>query len=77
MLIGCSSNVIYKISCNICNLANIGETSNELHLRINHNRSDANKFSPSSNYLKSTVELQYFNLHFKNTTMEILNIKQI
>ena len=72
-----ASNVIYKISCNICNLAYIGETSNELHLRINQHRSDSHKFSPSSNYLKSTIELKHFHLHnFKNTTIEILNIQK-
>ena len=41
-----SSNVIFKVKCNICNLAYIGETSNELHLRINQHRSDSHKFSP-------------------------------
>ena len=35
-----ASNVIYKISFNICSLTNIGETSNERHLRINQHRSD-------------------------------------
>ena len=67
-----ASNVIYKISWNICNLAYIGETSNELHLKINQHRSDSHKFSPSSNHLKSTIELQHFNLqNFKNTTISI------
>ena len=67
-----ASNVIFKIKCNICNLAYIGETSNELHLRINQHRSDSHKFSPSSNHLKSTIELQHFNLqNFKNTTISI------
>ena len=69
--------MIYKISRNICNLVHIGETSNELHLRVNQNRSNSYKFSPSSNYLMSTIELQHFNLHnFKNTAIEILNIKK-
>ena len=70
--------MIHKISCNVFYLVYIGETSNELHLRVNQHRSDSYKFSPSANYIKSAVELQHFNLHdFKNTKIEILNIKKI
>ena len=35
------------------------------------------KLKMSSSYLKSTIELKHFHLHnFKNTTIEILNIKK-
>ena len=68
--------MIHKISC-VCNLVYIGETSDELHLRINQHRPDAYKFSPPLNCFKSTVELQHFNLHdFKTRNIEILNIKR-
>lgn len=67
-------NVIYRITCTVCNLKYIGETSTPLHLRINQHRSDSCNFSSSTN-CKSTVELQHFNLHnFKNTSIEILKI---
>ena len=58
-------------------MAYVGETSHELHLRVNQHWSNSYKFSPSSNYLKSTIELQHFNLcNFKSTTIEILNIQK-
>ena len=68
---------MHKISPYVCNLVYIGETSNELHLRIDQNRPDSCKFSPSVNYIKSTVELQYFNLHdFKNSKIKTVNIQR-
>ena len=36
-----ASIVIYKMSCNVCNLSYISEISGELHLRNNSHRSDS------------------------------------
>ena len=55
----------------------IGETSGELHLRINSHRTNSYKYIPSAKYSKSIIELQHFNLHdFKNTTIGILQIQK-
>ena len=56
-------NVIYKINCNICGLICIDETSTPVHLRINQHQSNFECYNSNTNYCKSTVELQHFNLY--------------
>ena len=69
--------VIYKITCKLCGLIYIGETSTPLYLRINQHRSNPENYISKNNYCKSTVEMQHFNLHkLKNTSLEILKIHE-
>ena len=39
------NNVVYKIKCFVCNMSYIGQTSDELHHRVNLYRSNANNLS--------------------------------
>lgn len=70
-------NCIYRLSCNICNLSYIGQTSNPLHLRINvhrnHVKSTAINNSPQSPH--NNFEYTHFHIHgFDNITISILDI---
>lgn len=54
----------------------IGQTSGQLHIRINQHRSDSCKYSTTSTkHSQSTAEIQHFNQHqFSNTTIDIIQI---
>ena len=57
----CKSNhIIYLIECLECNLKYIGQTSNNLNLRINGHRSDIKNFGKK---YKKDFELQHFQKH--------------
>lgn len=61
------NNIIYKILCLTCNQGYIGQTSNELHIRINLHRSQINKCNNPS------FEIKHFRLHtFDNISISIL-----
>lgn len=70
-------NCIYKLTCNHCQMAYIGQTSNSLHKRINLHRSNVTKFSPSNIAHHNNFEFEHFHLHgFSNITIDILDIKK-
>lgn len=63
------SNIIYLITCNICLQRYVGQTSTELHLRINLHRSLVNRHNTNS-----TFEILHFANHgFNNIKIEILD----
>ena len=51
------NNIIYKITCLFCSQCYIGQTSTELHLRINVHRNLVKKSGHASNEI----------MHFKKT----------
>ena len=62
------SHVIYKLTCNICDQAYVGQTSSELRSRINNYRSKSNKADKNS-----TFELKHFHMHgFSNVKIQVL-----
>lgn len=67
-------NCIYRLTCTVCGIAYIGQTSNPLHKRINQHRSDVGKYNPSDSN-DHNVEFEHFNLHgFDNISIDILTI---
>lgn len=63
------SHIVYKITCLTCGQGYIGETSDELHIRMNGHRSHVyNKKTPNISF-----EILHFRCHsFENISIEIL-----
>jgi hypothetical protein len=62
---------IYMITCKICNLQYIGQTSTHLNIRMNLHRSNTN----SSKEKINTLEIEHFKKHgFENINIRIIDI---
>ena len=71
-------NCIYQLTCNICNLSYIGQTSNPLHLRMNVHRDHIKKYTLNNTHLPTSNKFEYkhfANHGFENITINILDIK--
>lgn len=70
-------NIIYKLTCNICQMAYVGQTSNALHYRMNQHRKNVKDYVNTNEPHKYNAEFDHFKLHgFNNITIAILDIKK-